>query len=340
MTFFNKKEEVLDIQLTQFGKHLLSTGKLKPVYYAFYDTDVLYDTTFAGFSENQNESDNRIQLATPKLKTQYCFSNIERHYVEAVEHKESASKAGEKKYLYFPNFKERSHSLSSPLGTSDLQTEKSPAWKLTFLQGEISTSQQTLLIDEHRIAIPQINLNFVTKTKVIEAEDASTSYVESPTDDPSPVMLSSDSDIFSDGSMVDITVGDLMLLVEESGVPYDRQNFEIEVFDMSSGSYMSQLRIQKDPTNIVNGLIISDTINFETQQITENCVEYYFNLNVDKNIDKNEICSALSQLKSKNILVDYDIECNDLPYSPVELNPYAPSDEGSPCPDNPDDFCE
>ena len=37
MEFFDKKEEVIDLQLTQYGKYLLSLGKLKPVYYAFGD---------------------------------------------------------------------------------------------------------------------------------------------------------------------------------------------------------------------------------------------------------------------------------------------------------------
>ena len=41
MSFFNKKEEVLDVQLTQLGKYLLSKGKLKPVYYVFSDDEIL-----------------------------------------------------------------------------------------------------------------------------------------------------------------------------------------------------------------------------------------------------------------------------------------------------------
>ena len=47
MTFFNKKEEVIDIQLTQYGKYLLSIGKLEPVYYAFFDDNILYDSNYA-----------------------------------------------------------------------------------------------------------------------------------------------------------------------------------------------------------------------------------------------------------------------------------------------------
>ena len=65
MEFFNKKEEVIDLQLTQYGKLLLSTGKLKPVYYAFHDENIIYDSNYAGFSETQNEAHPRIQENTP-----------------------------------------------------------------------------------------------------------------------------------------------------------------------------------------------------------------------------------------------------------------------------------
>ena len=43
MTFFNKKTDVIDIELTPYGRYLLSIGKLKPVFYEFADDDVLYD---------------------------------------------------------------------------------------------------------------------------------------------------------------------------------------------------------------------------------------------------------------------------------------------------------
>ena len=46
MEFFNKKEEVIDLQLTQFGRHILSKGKFKPVYYSFHDDNILYNVEF------------------------------------------------------------------------------------------------------------------------------------------------------------------------------------------------------------------------------------------------------------------------------------------------------
>ena len=46
MTFFNRKEEVIDIQLTQYGKYVLSKGRFKPDCYAFFDDDIIYDTAY------------------------------------------------------------------------------------------------------------------------------------------------------------------------------------------------------------------------------------------------------------------------------------------------------
>ena len=67
MEFFDKKEEVIDLQLTQYGKFLLSMGKLKPVYYAFYDENIIYDSEYAGFSETQNQCHPKIQENTGRL---------------------------------------------------------------------------------------------------------------------------------------------------------------------------------------------------------------------------------------------------------------------------------
>ena len=43
MTFFNRKEEVVELKLTRVGRQKLSIGEFKPAYYEFLDDDVLYD---------------------------------------------------------------------------------------------------------------------------------------------------------------------------------------------------------------------------------------------------------------------------------------------------------
>ena len=89
MEFFNKKEEVLDVQLTEYGKYLLSKGRMKPVYYAFYDDEILYDVSASGdVSELQKNADRRIRYETPNLKAQNNSTGVEtrvRQFLKAVE---------------------------------------------------------------------------------------------------------------------------------------------------------------------------------------------------------------------------------------------------------------
>ena len=73
MTFFNRKEEVIDIELTQYGKLLLAKGEFKPKKYAFFDDDVIYDAQYMTptdptsvsnpIAENQNDAGTRIKEA-------------------------------------------------------------------------------------------------------------------------------------------------------------------------------------------------------------------------------------------------------------------------------------
>ena len=65
MTFFNKKEDVIKIELTPHGRKMLSEGKLKPSYYTFLDDDILYDIARGGGSENNSQTKNRITAETP-----------------------------------------------------------------------------------------------------------------------------------------------------------------------------------------------------------------------------------------------------------------------------------
>tara|TARA_Y100000310_G_scaffold345536_1_gene466196 strand:+ start:3036 stop:4871 length:1836 start_codon:yes stop_codon:yes gene_type:complete len=44
--FINKKEQVYDLKLTSYGHHLLSIGEFKPIYYAFFDDNVIYDKSY------------------------------------------------------------------------------------------------------------------------------------------------------------------------------------------------------------------------------------------------------------------------------------------------------
>lgn len=45
--FLDKKQQVIDFQLTPYGNYLLSAGIFKPAFYAFYDSNILYDKRYA-----------------------------------------------------------------------------------------------------------------------------------------------------------------------------------------------------------------------------------------------------------------------------------------------------
>ena len=73
MTFFNKKTEVMQIEMTPYGRYLYSIGKFKPHSYEFVDEDILYRAS--GSTEAQEASHTRIISETPKLKINRAFQD-------------------------------------------------------------------------------------------------------------------------------------------------------------------------------------------------------------------------------------------------------------------------
>ena len=77
MTFFDKKTEVMKVELTPFGRYKLSVGKLKPHHYRFFENNVVYDGKAILISEAQNEADKRIRHETPVLKQNPNITGVE-----------------------------------------------------------------------------------------------------------------------------------------------------------------------------------------------------------------------------------------------------------------------
>ena len=83
--FLDKKEQVIDFQLTPYGKHRLSVGQLKPTYYAFFDTGVTYDSQYAGFNEVQNKIHERIKTETQFIEGILLFEEAENTTPQSVD---------------------------------------------------------------------------------------------------------------------------------------------------------------------------------------------------------------------------------------------------------------
>ena len=167
MQFFDDKEEVLDLIVTPFGRHLLSIGRFNPEYYAFFDDDILYDSEWAGLADEvQNDIETRIQDETPRIKQPSAYTGIETSINDNTElilgalneagfatGGPSASYVAQDAYntsIYnqeaLQRFGDTYEFLSSPLGSSELSSEYLPTWNVSPLRGYISQSQDYLAI--------------------------------------------------------------------------------------------------------------------------------------------------------------------------------------------------
>ena len=76
--FLNKKEQVLDFQLTPYGKQKLALGSFKPTYYSFFDEGIIYDGKYANLDpEKQNDIHKRIKDNTTFLEGVLSFTELE-----------------------------------------------------------------------------------------------------------------------------------------------------------------------------------------------------------------------------------------------------------------------
>jgi hypothetical protein len=184
MEFFDKKQDVIDLQLTGYGKQLLSRGLFKPVYYAFSDDEVVYDARWVSGSNGdsqQSDIETRIQEETPRLKTQYRKVGAEKAIFNALNASSlygafssilEVAETTEIKELELINtlaslnvdFAEAEKLLNNILGNKSFQNSYDPAWNALFYHGEISGS--TPYYKKNDIFLPKIpQLNCTLKDR-------------------------------------------------------------------------------------------------------------------------------------------------------------------------------
>ena len=260
MEFFNKKEDVIDIQITQYGKYLLSIGEFKPTHYAFFDDDILYDVGYANISEPQNNSASRIKIDTPRPKTQYIFSGIESQFntLRGVfkKHKPAFSNPS----VDWLNFgivqqaPEKNYSLSLPLGDSSLSTEFVPAWDITYYNGFLTGSAEFITGSNiGTVRIPQLDSDIKYKTYVtyLDPEDDEVVVRDYIPERLSTLGLTGGRlgrlDWFDDGSVIQIEPDYLFLDILEENVDFFKENFDIEVImiDVTTDIYGRTIEKEK-----------------------------------------------------------------------------------------------
>ena len=231
MSLFDKKEDVIDIQLTPYGKHLLSQGKFKPSHYAFFDDDILYDGDYADIDEEQNNVQTRIE-ETPFSKTQYVFSGRGKSVQELTTLLTNANPDDDPTEAQkAQSTVERHYSLGSALGNSTLGNDKNPAWNVNFLKGDIESSSSYITGAKQDVRIPQLMMDpvsYTTEVKIDRSQFTNEQIEE--TLEGSLTMLAGK---YPDDTYIVLDEDYLLLDVNELNADFDNDNFDIEVFKIN-----------------------------------------------------------------------------------------------------------
>jgi len=341
MKFLNGKEQVLDIELTSYGKYLLSKGKFRPNFYAFYDDGILYDVQHSGETEVQTSIQNRIKNETPRLEAQYNYAGVESNLARDLQPIGSEYDAVQAKQNEIPSLDrnqldgDKFNSLKYPIGTSDLGSQNAPAWNINMLKGGITNSTLFLTGAYENLPIPQI------KTKPIRYKIV-------------PGLAGANQDlgdipyIFPDNSYVDIIVdnGEIIIDVSENNVFYGEQNFDIEVYKVGEEALdptvtdadkvykqiMTPLYFTKPKKLIQNNLLIDedesvveneypsrsflidtqgDLGEIENLSLDPSYVEYFLTIDVDSEIEPEVLCE-LSNDKTSGVFSTRTLDCEEI----------------------------
>jgi hypothetical protein len=289
MTFFDKKSDVIKIELTSYGKYLLSKGKFRPVYYEFLDNDILYDGQYGGINEERNNISDRIKSETPRLKPQYVFSGVETKLKELIRTKnqlQSQRKTAVKDEELIEAIQtyEKLYYNSSPLGNSS-QDQLYPALKLRVYDGTINSAQTYKLTNSHPMNVPQIQLSNISVSgsyKIATQEQISLANIEegqTPTEQPRLLRQEAatplQQKIFPDGTYIEVEDRSVLLSFNEENTANLFENFEVEVFTYETGS---------NGAEIIKQLFFDNSNDLTVTDPTK--VEYYFEIVTDNGIPK------------------------------------------------------
>ena len=323
MSFFNKKEDVLDIVLTPHGRHLLSKGKLKPAFYSFLDDDVLYDIAAASGTESNYQIKDRILVNTPTLKPQANLKELDKKLRD--QNRDLVSD------VVFHN--------QYTIGSSDSVKEGTPSWDLTLIRNEISSSSTIQKIKNKmsgstfapdsgfvNLNIPQLDITIEYTMSIGNIHTEATPRGLTP----SPDLQASRT--FSDGTYLNVEPDQIIARILEKNGFLHSESLEIEAYkyDASDTERLIPLSFSPRKQAIVDDLLLDEDPTFSQSSDSNPLnVEYFFDVRVDKEIPLSDICEGIQELRSKEIFGDFEIECPDLRRNvPIDIysSPITPED--------------
>ena len=289
MTFFNKKEDVIKIELTPHGRKLLSKGKLKPQYYAFFDDDILYDSAKAGFSETNTETKSRILSETPYLRPQVSYIGVESNIRDQK-----------------PQIDNK---MLNMVGSNKIEEKRTNGWKVTFLHNTASSISNSFeSSNSPTLQIPQIDCNIEYKIKLenVQLSNPKTNY-----------NFSSIGQSFGNESITQEQQQLLINIIEQNGFNFNEGlEMEVHLYEEDESAY-KKLSFIGEKEIIVEGIMVDDEDSFsslfktEQRPETPDIVSYWLDIATDSTIAPSDICSGRKKLELNDIYLDSEVECPD-----------------------------
>ena len=293
MTFFNKKEDVIKIELTPHGRKMLSQGKLKPSYYAFLDDDILYDISKGGGSENNSQTKDRILSETPYMKPQTNYKGVD------TSKSDEDSKVEQVRYLL------------QRIGGNNPAEKRASGWNVTCLLNEITSSSNVLASStEQTQPIPQLEFDLEYTMSAGDASKLEISNGGLIFNRELPTLIK------EDGSFVNIEEEQILLNIFERNGFFHKDSYEIEVYlyEQDEINIDRKLKFFEQEEQLKNNMLVEEE-DFGAADVEEELatdfVEYYLDISVDKEIPEEDICRGLRRLKAKDIYLDLEVKCPD-----------------------------
>jgi|15BtaG_2_1085339.scaffolds.fasta_scaffold00727_2 hypothetical protein len=317
MSYLDPKERVIDLQLTSYGKYLLSMGRLKPAYYAFFDDDVIYDGTYADMLETQSEIEPRIQENTPRLSAQAVFSGRELEIFTQnpnifhdliIGSDEEDNEIIEKGLVKIQDGPEHEEIFQQPLGRSNPAYQYAPAWNVKFYKAALTSSADYLEISSSRGSIfkniPQLEADvqyMVYKNSSKQIKNNTARYPRNNLSEQTVIN-------FQDGAQISVGDDGLILKIEESNTFFENDNFEIECYEVLTIDGKETLM----PLKFYSNKELLQSANANKTPYDTHSFEQYCTIEVDTEIDSEIICPYITEDTTKHLYNDKMFDCEEM----------------------------
>ncbi len=289
MAFFDRKEDVLSIELTSYGKKLLAEGKFNPVSYSFEDDEVLYDAGCAHVVETQNATQDRIFEAV-RLKS-YNTVGVETNVAKM------------KKLKGFPLGQPFNEDYHLTLGNNKAGSQFAPAWQMKCLHGELEESITYVTGSTTFINVPQLTAEVKYETRIEKGVQP-----EKGAEISTPHLLNVGVEkVYPDGSYIAMLEDFLFFELVEDNTTFETDNFEIEVCQINeelsskaSGSFTELI-----PMSFLKVSSETDIVNTEAGQVVDpSFVDYFFEVLTDKEIPTEYMCKYAGVSRKQGVYAD------------------------------------